>query len=303
MAKDFSSPFDIYEYLPIFSDVANTSGQFQYSNPSLQGLLQGDRSSTANILTNTNVGTGDLGGILGIDTIPTRDKKNKLFGRGFDIKPTYGLSYQDIENLSGSALYNKEGREFNANIEDIYAKYFKDNNNQSSLDIDYKTNKGGAGFSRNSNVGDSFRGNIRPFSDTEFSFKKGDDSQEVSGEWRPAQNMYVGGEAVNTDDGNYRRLSGKYPVDDRHTVSGDIRSGPYGTGYDVRADKRLLPDGLLSASFGKDAYGGKDVGINYLKSIDPNSNLIADFTTNLDGNTKAQLIYEYYFGKKPSLFR
>ena len=303
MAKDFSSPFDIYEYLPIFSDVANTSGQFQYSNPSLQGLLQGDRSATANILTDTNVGTGDLGGILGIDTISTRGKKNKLFGRGFDIKPTYGLSYQDIDKLSGSALYNKEGRKFTANIEDIYAKYFKDKNNQSSLDIDYKANKGGAGFSRNSDVGDSFRGNIRPSSNTEFSLKKDDVSKKVSGEWRPAQNMYVGGEAVNTDDGNYRRLSGQYPVDDRHTVSGDIRSGVDGTGFDVRADRRLLPDGLLSASFGKDAYGGKDVGINYRKSIDPNSDLTADVTTNLDGNTKAELIYEYYFGKKPSLFR
>ena len=164
-----------------FDYVDTPFGELEYLLPNFESMMRNMRPDvTANLANRADVGTGYIDSIIGADGVIGQSTVN----------PRYGLSYKDNDDLDASIIYNQNGREANINAGllggNAYAKYFKDNANNSTLQAGYENPKGGFSVQKDSDMGNKYAANIRPTNNTSLAFEKNDATKKLMAEYGPA---------------------------------------------------------------------------------------------------------------------
>tara|TARA_R110000803_G_C11854781_1_gene306358 strand:+ start:40 stop:705 length:666 start_codon:yes stop_codon:yes gene_type:complete len=206
-----------------FDYVDTPFGELEYLLPNFESMMRNMRPDvTANLANRADVGTGYIDSIIGADGVIGQSTAN----------PRYGLSYKDNDDLDASIIYNQNGREANINAGllggNAYAKYFKDNANNSTLQAGYENPKGGFSVQKDSDMGNEYAANIRPTNNTSLAFEKNDATKKLMAEYYPDNKSSLFAQAVNTDNGTGYNVGYNNQLTDNSNVKANYNRNPDG---------------------------------------------------------------------------
>ena len=206
-----------------FDYVDTPFGELEYLLPNFESMMRNMRPDvTANLANRADVGTGYIDSIIGADGVIGQSTVN----------PRYGLSYKDNDDLDASIIYNQNGREANINAGllggNAYAKYFKDNANNSTLQAGYENPKGGFSVQKDSDMGNKYAANIRPTNNTSLAFEKNDATKKLMAEYYPDNKSSLFAQAVNTDNGTGYNVGYNNQLTDNSNVKANYNRNPDG---------------------------------------------------------------------------
>jgi len=206
-------------------DYVNTPfGELEYLIPNFEAMMRGRKpEATANLASRADVGTGYIDSILGADGV---------FGQS-TVDPRYGLSYKDNDNLNASLIYDQDGREANINAGlldgNAYANYIKDPANNSTLKVGYEEPGYGFSAAKDSNMGNEYRGNIKPTDNTSLSFLKNDATKKLMAEYYPNSQSSISGAVTNTNNGTGLNLGYGNQLTDDSSINFNASKEPDGS--------------------------------------------------------------------------